>query len=177
MASRPHKEVDMDEVKHLLAFDFHLDEIAATLDVRRSTLYRRLKVSGIEKYSDISDADLDCTIRSIKEEHPNDGEVLMQAHLLRVGIHVQRRRLRLSIHQVDPVNTSLRRATTVRRRVYHVDGPNCVWHLDGNHKLIRWRLVIHEGIDGYSRIIVHSQCSTSNTAATVIEPCSTSLRK
>ena len=33
MASRPHKEVDMDEGKHLLAFDFHLDEIAATLDV------------------------------------------------------------------------------------------------------------------------------------------------
>ena len=92
----------------------------------------------------------------------------MQAHLLRVGIHVQRRRLRLSIHRVDPVNTSLRRATTVRRRVYHVDGPNCVWHLDGNHKLIRWRLVIHGGIDGYSRMIVYLQCSTNNTAATVL---------
>ena len=76
MAGRPPKEVDMDEVKHLLAFDFHLDEIAATLDVSSSTLYRRLKVYGIEKYSDISDADLDYTIQSIKEEHPNDGEVL-----------------------------------------------------------------------------------------------------
>ena len=62
MASRPHKEVDMDEGKHLLAFDFHLDAIAATLDVSRSILYRRLKVSGIEKYSDISDADLDYTV-------------------------------------------------------------------------------------------------------------------
>ena len=106
MASRPHKEVDMDEVKHLLAFDFRLDEIAATLDVSRSTLYRRLKASGIEKYSDISDADLDYTISCIKE-HPNDGEVLMQAHLLRVGIHLQCRRLRLCISRVDPVNTSL----------------------------------------------------------------------
>ena len=55
MAGQPPKELDMDEVKHLLAFDFHLDEIAATLDVSRSTLYRRLKVSGIEMYSDISD--------------------------------------------------------------------------------------------------------------------------
>ena len=66
----------MDEVKHMLAFDFHLDKIAATLDVSSSTLYRRLKVYGIEKYSDISDADLDYTIQSIKEEHPNGGEVL-----------------------------------------------------------------------------------------------------
>ena len=76
MAGRPPKKVDMDEVKHKLAFDFHLDKIAATLDVSSSTLYRRLKVYGIEKYSDISDADLDYTIQSIKEEHPNGGEVL-----------------------------------------------------------------------------------------------------
>ena len=76
MAGRPPKKVDMDEVKHMLAFDFHLDEIADTLDVSSSTLYRRLKVYGIEKYSDISDADLDYTIQSIKEENPNDGEVL-----------------------------------------------------------------------------------------------------
>ena len=168
MAGRPPKEIDMEDVKYLLAFDFQLDEIAARLDVSRSTLYRHMKDSGIEKYSDISDADLDSTIQRIKNDHPNDGEVLMHAHLLRLGIHVQRKRLRLSIHRVDPVNTSLRRATTVRRRVYHVDGPNCVWHLDGNHKLIHWRLVIHGGVDGYSRMIVYLQCSTNNTAATVL---------
>ena len=57
----------MEEVKHLLAFDFHLDDIAATLDVSRSTLYRRLKVSGIEMYSDISDMDLDYTTKVSKK--------------------------------------------------------------------------------------------------------------
>ena len=56
MASRPPKEVDIEEVKHLLAFDFQLDEIAAIVDVSRSTLYRRMKGSGIEEYSDISDS-------------------------------------------------------------------------------------------------------------------------
>ena len=168
MAGRPPKEVDIEEVKHLLAFDFQLDEIAAIVDVSRSTLYRCMKDSGIEKYSDISDPDLDSTIRRIKQDHPNDGEVLMHAHLLRLGIHVQRERLRLSVHRVDPVNISLRQATTVRRRVYYVDGPNCVWHLDGNHKLIRWRLVIHGGVDGFSRMIAYLQCSTNNTAATVL---------
>ena len=61
IAGRPPKEVDI-EVKHLLTFDFQLDEIAAIVDVSRSTLYRRMKDSGIEKYSDISDPDLDNTI-------------------------------------------------------------------------------------------------------------------
>lgn len=43
---------------------------------------------------------------------------------------------------------------TIRRRVYHVDGPNSLWHVDGHHKLIRWHMVIHGGIDGYSRTVV-----------------------
>ena len=24
-----------------------------------------------------------------------------------------------------------------------MEGPNSLWHIDGNHKLIKWRLVIH----------------------------------
>ena len=169
MAGRPAKEVDLEEVKYLLAFDFKLEDIAAILDISRLTLYRHMKNAQIEKYSDISDRDLDDTVRRIKVDHPKDGEVLMQAHLLRLGIHVQRCRLRQTIHRVDPVNTTLRRAKTVKRRVYHVEGPNSVWHLDGNHKLIRWQFVIHGGVDGYSRMIVYLQCATDNAAATVVQ--------
>ncbi|KAK5861621.1 hypothetical protein PBY51_023003 [Eleginops maclovinus] len=33
----------------------------------------------------------------------------------------------------------------LHRRAYQVAGPNSLWHLDGNHKLIRWRIVIHGG--------------------------------
>ena len=70
MAGRPPKEINMDEVKRLLAFKFHLDEIAAVLDINRSTLYRRLKDSGIEKYSNISDGDLDYTDGRFKKRAP-----------------------------------------------------------------------------------------------------------
>ena len=35
--------------------------------------------------------------------------------------------------------------------------------------VIRWRLVIHGGIDGYSRMIVFLRANTNNTAATVFE--------
>ena len=168
MAGCPAKEIELEEVKYLLAFDFKLEDIASLLDVSRSTLYRHMKEAGIDKYTSIIDGELDRTVRSIKCDHPNDGEVMMQAHLLRVGVRVQRQRLRLSIHRVDPENTALQRATTVRRRVYQVEGANSVWHLDGNHKLIRWRFVIHGGVDGFSRMIVFLQCSTNNTAHTVV---------
>ena len=43
-----------------------------------------------------------------------------------------------------------------------------MWHVDGNHKLIRWRFVIHGGIDGFSRTIVYLCCATNNKANTVL---------
>ena len=39
--------------------------------------------------------------------------------------------------------------------------------VDGHHKLIRWRLVTHGGIDGYSRMVVFIGCSNNNRADTV----------
>ena len=41
--------------------------------------------------------------------------------------------------------------------------------LDGHHKLIRWCLVTHCGIDGYSRLVVYLKCSTNNRSATVYD--------
>ena len=41
-------------------------------------------------------------------------------------------------------------------------------HIDGHHKLIRWRVVIHGGIDGFSRTIVYLRCSPNNYAETVL---------
>ena len=36
-------------------------------------------------------------------------------------------------------------------------------YVDGHHKLIRWRLVTHGGIDGYSQMIVYLKCSNNNS--------------
>lgn len=41
--------------------------------------------------------------------------------------------------------------------------------LDGNHKLIKWKFVIHGGIDGYSRMIVYLKCNNDNRATTVLK--------
>lgn len=38
---------------------------------------------------------------------------------------------------------------------------------DGQHKLIRWRMVVHAAIDGYSRTVLFIKCSDNNRADTV----------
>lgn len=50
---------------------------------------------------------------------------------------------------------------------YRVQCPHVLWHLDGNHALIWWKMVIHGGIDGFSRLIVYLRCSFNNRADTV----------
>ena len=46
----------------------------------------------------------------------------------------------------------------------------CVYkQLDGHHKLIRWKIVTHGAIDGYSRLVVFLQASNNNRASTVYE--------
>ena len=169
---RPRLSVSMDDVEFLRSLRFSWTNVANVLGISRSTLYRRLNAEGVSvltTYTDISDSRLDRLVAEVKQRHPNDGEILMSGHLLAAGITVQRYRLRASIHRVDPVNTAARRSLTVRRRVYSVEGPNALWHLDGNHKLIRWRFVIHGAIDGYSRMVVFLGCSDNNRAHTVLD--------
>ena len=128
---RPPIDVDIHEIEYLRSLRFSWTRIAKVLGISRSTLYRRLGEEGLSRdatFTNITDAELDHKIQTIKRTHPNDGERMMISHLLRAGIIVQRARIRASIHCVDPVNTALRRSITVRRRVYHVEGPNCLWH-------------------------------------------------
>ena len=51
--------------------------------------------------------------------------------------------------------------------MYSVPSSNYLWHIDGLHCLIRWKVVIHGGIDGFSRRIVYLHASSNNRAETV----------
>lgn len=89
-------------------------------------------------YSDISDADLDEKIRDIVAGNDQLGPEAVRAQLRTEGIGVQRCRVRSSMHRVNPRAAALRAMSQrLRRRSYRVAGPNSLWHLDGNHKLIR----------------------------------------
>ena len=73
------------------------------------------------------------------------------------------------MHVSDPKGTVVHFADCIQRRRYHVPGPQSLWHIDGNHKLIRWRIVVYGGIDGYSRLVVFLDCASNNPAATVLK--------
>ena len=131
----------MDEVRELRMLGFSWVRIAEILHISRQTLYRRLEGSELMGYTDISDQELDSLIQSYKETHPNDGEAMIIGHLRACEVYIPRSRIRESIHRVDPIGVEETSRTTIRRREYHVEASNRVWHIDGNHKLIGWKLL------------------------------------
>ena len=75
--------------------------------------------------------------------------------------------MRKSVSRVR--GTTNHQAPCIYRTTYSVAGPNYLWHIDGHHKLIKWCLVTHGGIDGFSRLITYLQISDNNKAETVTE--------
>ncbi len=88
-------------------------------------------------FTHISDCDLDRQVSSIKQLMPEAGKNMVKGALQGRGIHVSFSRVQDSMSGVDPVATALRWATPISRRTYSVSGPNALWHIDGNHKLVR----------------------------------------
>ena len=168
---RPHEIVNIEHVQEWRKLNFTWRKIAQLMNISRSTLYRRLNEAAISSsdYTPLSSGELDQMIMEIKINHPNDGEVLMQGHLLHQGVKVPRQMLRESIHRVDHDNVVSRRRSVVERRVYSVPHPNYIWHIDSHHKLIKWHFVVHGAVDGFSRTIIYLQCTDNNRAPTVLE--------
>lgn len=73
--------------------------------------------------------------------------MLMLGHLRGFGVYVPRRRVRESMLGYVPQQQSFEEHTMLL-------------HIDGLHCFIRWRMVIHAGIDGYSRRIVYIHADT-----------------
>eukprot|EP00794_Sanderia_malayensis_P011470 gene11470-12666_t len=169
---RPKVHLSKEQVSVLISLGFKFTDISSMLGVHPKTL-RKLRREwdlsvGQSVFTDITDEELDVRITAILHESPNSGERMMMGALLSQGIRVQRARLRDALQRLDPVGRSLRRRLKIRRRVYNVPCANYLWHADGHHKLIRWRMVIHWCIDGFSRLITYLWCSNNNTSDTVL---------
>uniref|UniRef100_A0A8C2BPP5 Integrase catalytic domain-containing protein n=1 Tax=Cyprinus carpio TaxID=7962 RepID=A0A8C2BPP5_CYPCA len=170
---RPRYFIPVDALESYLHAGLSVSNISALFGVGERTIWRRMADRGIrvsDSYSTVEDRELDVTVREILSGHPNTGYKMMLGHLRARGIRVQRRRVKDSMHRVDPQGVMMRtlRLQTRRRRQYSVPAPNSLWHIDGNHKLIRWRIVIHGGIDGFSRLIVYLTAASNNRASTVL---------
>ena len=164
---RPRLDVDRQQLEFLRSLAFSWKEIANVLGASIKTLQRRAQEWGIPSYTNITDTDLADAVREFKNRFPHAGEAVVKGHLESIGIHVQRERMRQAIWRVCGRQGGP--SPPIRRRTYSVPGPNSLWHIDGNHKLIRWRLVIHGGIDGFSRLVTYLTCSNNNRSETVLE--------
>jgi len=161
----PQFDIPRELLESLIEDDFMISEISSILSVSERTVYRRMAKYGLSKlsFSDISDNDLDNYLRECTKQYPFCGETMLKHLLSQMNISVQRMRLRDSIHRVDQDGVDAREKKTLHRRVY-----NELWHIDTNHKLIRWHIVIFGAIDGYSRLPVVLRGGNNNKAQTLL---------
>ena len=132
-----------------------------------------------DEYKNIHLSAMTCWMLEVRicQQYPRDGEVMVTGHLAHRGIHVTLAKLQASIHHVDPQGVGRRSLHTIKRKMYEVPYSNYVWHLDSHHKLIRWRIVIHAAIDGYSRKLMYASCANNNRANTVLQYYSNAVAK
>ena len=135
---RPAFEISPSALESLMDLQFTSQDIATILGVSRSTVCRRMSLSYETNYCCISDQNLDEIVTTISAQHPGCGSKMMNGHLRAQGIITQQIRIRESLQRTDPEGIASRLHTSVRRRVYNVPAPQYLWHIDGNHKLVRY---------------------------------------
>lgn len=169
---RPTLPIEESHIKFYVENNFTVAQIADLFSCSKRTIERRMQQYGIrmrERYSNISDRDLMDLVLTLTYSNPNLGERSVDGILRSSGIVVQRQRVRDALWSVDPEGVLLRLRHSLHRREYDVEAPNSLWHVDAYHKLVRWKIVIHGGIDGYSRVVIYLQASTNNTSDTAFE--------
>jgi hypothetical protein len=153
---RPRKIINLDFLKEATGShrQIKLTELADALKVHRTTLSLYMKRNNVFRaYSNLSNADLDVLVKTFKIRKPESGMRYLIGFLRHHGLRVQRRRVMWSLRRVDKLGQTLRGKKTIRRRKYNVKRPDALWHVDGHHKLIRWGVVIHGIVDGFSRMV------------------------
>ncbi|KAA0724141.1 hypothetical protein E1301_Tti020079 [Triplophysa tibetana] len=173
LPGRPQYSITQEQLRFLVEYNFSTKQMAEILGVSKRTVKRRLRKFNIslrDRHTNLSDSDLDNIVRELVGGNDELGAEAVRARLAGQGIIIQRHRVRQSLIRTNPIGAA-QRVTTRRlhRRIYKGAGPNSLWHLDGNHKLIRWRIVIHGGIDGYSRLVVFLKASDNNRSNTVFD--------
>lgn len=137
---RPRYMISRDQLELLVENHFTVPQISCILGVSVRTVERRLHDNGISirsRYADLTDAELNRLVEDIQSEYPGCGNRQMKGHLLSRGFRVQQSRIREAQRTVDPEGSILRTLYVRNRRSYSVPAPRSLWHIDGNHKLIR----------------------------------------
>lgn len=144
---RPRYDVQEAQLQFFVGFGFKVPDMAKMLAVSQATVNRRLRDYGISlstKFCQMSDSELDEVIKNVKEHFPRSGYRVTLGILRSMGYHVQELRVRESLRRVDIEGVLMRslQLQIIHRRKYTVYGPNALWHVDTNHKLIRYDMLL-----------------------------------
>ncbi|XP_057187724.1 uncharacterized protein zgc:174680 [Triplophysa rosa] len=171
---RPRLDISRDDIEELLSTALPVEHLAQICGVSRRTMNRRLKEHSLSVrgcYSSISDDELDHVVRAIKLRMPHSGYRLVKGELVARGHRIQWHRVKASMQRVDGAGILARMVQLgfVARRTYSVPAPLSLVHVDTNHKLITFNIVIFGGIDGFSRKILYLDAATNNKASTAFK--------
>ncbi|KAK1229293.1 hypothetical protein PQX77_007651 [Marasmius sp. AFHP31] len=115
----------------------------------------------------LTDQELDQLLCQILQIFPTFGRRMLTGHLRYLGHELPRERIRDSFERVQGMPAWMVTRPS-SRRPYRVAGPNALWHHDGQHGLIHWRIVIHGFVDGHSRLVTGIRASDNNRPDTVV---------
>lgn len=140
---RPRFDIPQCQLEFLLQLGFSVPRISCLLGVSVSTVHRRMTFYGFSVqslYTSLNDEQLDAIVSEIQVRFPTAGNRQMCGLLRLSGIRIQFHRIREAQRRVDPEGSFMRRLYSLYRPMYSVAGPQHLWHIDGNRKLIRWGL-------------------------------------
>ena len=116
-------------------------------NISKRTMQRRVHEYQLykEKYNHISDDELEEMVHKIILDFPKSGFRRMKGYLQAKGLNIQWERIHSALWKLDPERMILRlvNSNIIHWRKYSVPGTLFLWHIDGNHKLIRWRFFIN----------------------------------
>ncbi|XP_041839333.1 uncharacterized protein LOC121638551 isoform X1 [Melanotaenia boesemani] len=172
-SGRPRIIISIEHLVHLLEIGLPVNTIAKLWGVSRATLFRRMAENNLSVqnlYSACTDTELDELVTEIKDRMPHAGYRLVKGTLKAQGYHVGWDRVKASMHRVDSVGilSRMTQLGCVIRRTYSVPCPKYLVHIDTNHKLIRYNIVLFGGIDGYSRKIMYLGAANNNRSDTTL---------
>ena len=124
-----------------------MPEISKLLGVSTRTVERRMSEYGLSiwgSYEGMNDNELDDIVTGILKDFPNAGYKKNDRSFARKkNTTPEQSRIRSAMQRVNPEGCLLRSLdlktlNVLQRRKYQVYGPLALWHIDGNHKLIRY---------------------------------------
>lgn len=181
--------IDEEELRNMVDLEFTDKEVAQLLHCSVKTVYRKRKQLGLKKYA-LQHTTPDDILKQVSlgacfvtllwltylkhiirwwnaSDRERIGSKMTFGWLKAERIPCTRRQVRAVLKDLRTEYNIERRYQPIRRRDYHAPFVNSLWHIDGNHKLINWKFVIHGGIDGHSHLVTFLAVSDNNRASTV----------